>query len=76
MVAIFNKGVMIGLMILIVLQVSQQDFEDTYQPPFRSCIQKGKASCLMCSYNAVNGVPACANEDLLRIVRKDWGFQG
>ncbi|KAK4261435.1 hypothetical protein QN277_004431 [Acacia crassicarpa] len=56
--------------------VSQQDLEDTYQPPFRSCIQQGKASCLMCSYNAVNGVPACASEDLLRIVRKTWGFQG
>ncbi|KAI9111873.1 hypothetical protein K1719_017563 [Acacia pycnantha] len=56
--------------------VSQQDLEDTYQPPFHSCIQQGKASCLMCSYNAVNGVPACASEDLLRIVRKSWGFQG
>ncbi|XP_028754606.1 probable beta-D-xylosidase 6 isoform X1 [Neltuma alba] len=56
--------------------VSQQDLEDTYQPPFRSCIQRGKASCLMCSYTAVNGVPACASEELLRIARKDWGFQG
>ncbi|WCJ32040.1 beta-xylosidase 1 [Euphorbia peplus] len=56
--------------------VTEQDLEDTYQPPFRSCVQKGKASCLMCSYNEVNGVPACAREDLLQKTRTDWGFQG
>ncbi|KAF7809507.1 putative beta-D-xylosidase 6 [Senna tora] len=56
--------------------VSEQDLEDTYQPPFRSCIQQGKASCLMCSYNAVNGVPACASEDLLELARNSWDFQG
>ncbi|CAL0331571.1 unnamed protein product [Lupinus luteus] len=56
--------------------VSIQDLADTYQPPFRSCIQQGKASCLMCSYNAVNGVPACASEDLLGVARNNWGFEG
>ncbi|KAM1486282.1 hypothetical protein ACFX2I_000501 [Malus domestica] len=56
--------------------VSEQDLEDTYQPPFRSCIQQGKASCLMCSYNAVNGVPACAQKDLLDKARNEWGFKG
>ncbi|XP_025690425.1 probable beta-D-xylosidase 6 isoform X2 [Arachis hypogaea] len=56
--------------------VTQQDLEDTYLPPFRSCIQQGGASCLMCSFNQVNGVPACANEDLLGLARTKWGFQG
>lgn len=56
--------------------VTEQDLEDTYQPPFRSCIQQGKASCLMCSYNEVNGVPACAREDLLQKARTEWGFEG
>ncbi|XP_057448608.1 probable beta-D-xylosidase 6 [Lotus japonicus] len=56
--------------------VSQQDLEDTYQPPFRGCVQQGKASCLMCSYNEVNGVPACASEDLLGVARNNWGFKG
>ncbi|XP_008440505.2 probable beta-D-xylosidase 6 [Cucumis melo] len=56
--------------------VTEQDLGDTYQPPFRSCIQQGKASCLMCSYNAVNGVPACANPDLLKKARNDWGLKG
>ncbi|KAK4367903.1 hypothetical protein RND71_011695 [Anisodus tanguticus] len=56
--------------------VTKQDMEDTFQAPFRSCIQQGKASCLMCSYNSVNGVPACANKELLDKVRTDWGFDG
>ncbi|KFK25328.1 hypothetical protein AALP_AA8G098500 [Arabis alpina] len=56
--------------------VTEQDMEDTYQPPFQSCIRDGKASCLMCSYNAVNGVPACAREDLLTKARVEWGFKG
>ncbi|KAF8404765.1 hypothetical protein HHK36_009654 [Tetracentron sinense] len=57
-------------------EVSEQDLEDTYQPPFRSCIQEGKASCLMCSYNQVNGVPSCARRDLFQKARIDWGFKG
>ncbi|KAJ4965724.1 hypothetical protein NE237_017573 [Protea cynaroides] len=56
--------------------VTQQDLEETYQPPFRSCIQEGRASCLMCSYNSVNGVPSCARKDLLQKARDDWGFKG
>ncbi|PIN21658.1 Non-reducing end alpha-L-arabinofuranosidase [Handroanthus impetiginosus] len=56
--------------------VTDQDMEDTYQAPFRSCIQKGKASCLMCSYNSVNGIPACANRDLLQKARSEWNFRG
>ncbi|CAM8946891.1 unnamed protein product [Rhodiola kirilowii] len=56
--------------------VSKQDMEDTYQPPFKSCVQQGKASCLMCAYNSVNGVPACASGDLIQKVRTDWGFKG
>uniref|UniRef100_A0A1J3HHL2 Putative beta-D-xylosidase 6 n=1 Tax=Noccaea caerulescens TaxID=107243 RepID=A0A1J3HHL2_NOCCA len=56
--------------------VTKQDMVDTYEPPFQSCIKDAKASCLMCSYNAVNGVPACAREDLLTKARVEWGFKG
>jgi xylan 1,4-beta-xylosidase len=32
---------------------------------------------LQCSYNAVNGVPSCANSWLLdTVARKEWGFDG
>lgn len=50
---------------------------DTFQPPFRSCIQEGGASGLMCAYNLVNGVPSCGDRDLLtKTAREEWGFQG
>ncbi|KAL7262437.1 hypothetical protein ACSBR1_000752 [Camellia fascicularis] len=56
--------------------VTKQDLEDTYQPPFQSCVEEGRASCLMCAYNQVNGVPSCAHRNLLQKARIEWGFQG
>ncbi|KAF8702803.1 hypothetical protein HU200_032634 [Digitaria exilis] len=61
---------------LIIFTVNAQDLEDTYQPPFKTCIQEARASCLMCAYNQVNGVPMCAHKDLLQKTRDEWGFQG
>ena len=56
---------------------SNQDLADTYLPAFQSCVVRGKASSLMCSYNEVNGVPSCANKDYMEVVaRGTWGFQG
>ncbi|XP_057794542.1 probable beta-D-xylosidase 7 isoform X2 [Salvia miltiorrhiza] len=58
-------------------KVTQQDLADTYQPPFRSCVQEGKASGIMCAYNSVNGVPNCADRNLLtKTARGQWGFHG
>ncbi|XP_062098606.1 probable beta-D-xylosidase 7 [Humulus lupulus] len=57
--------------------VTQQDLADTYQPPFQSCIEKAKASGIMCAYNRVNGVPNCADFNLLsKTARAQWGFHG
>ncbi|XP_020250835.1 probable beta-D-xylosidase 7 [Asparagus officinalis] len=57
--------------------VSVQDLEDTYQPPFRSCIQEAQASGVMCSYNQVNGVPTYADYNFLtKTARGSWGFYG
>ena len=56
---------------------SEHDLWDTYLPAFRATITEGKADSLMCAYNRVDKVPACANKMLLEeILRKDWGFQG
>ena len=55
--------------------VSQQDLFDYYFPPFEECVKE--ATGVMCSYNALNGRPACANDWLLKeILRKRWGFDG
>ncbi|CAN6933784.1 unnamed protein product [Brassica oleracea] len=45
--------------------VNQQDMDDTFQPPFRSCVVDGNVASVMCSYNQVNGKPTCADPDLL-----------
>uniref|UniRef100_A0A1I8JFU3 Fn3_like domain-containing protein n=1 Tax=Macrostomum lignano TaxID=282301 RepID=A0A1I8JFU3_9PLAT len=56
--------------------VSQQDLEQTFLPQFRRCVEAGSVS-VMCSYNAINGVPACANAQLLRgVLRERWNFTG
>ena len=49
----------------------------TYFPAFEACVREGQAASIMCSYNAVNGVPSCANGAIQNdIVRKQWGYQG
>lgn len=56
---------------------SPVDLEDTYLPAFRATITEAHADSLMCAYNEVDGVPACANQELLEtILRKDWRFGG
>ena len=40
-------------------------------------MEKGRASAMMCSYNAVNGVPSCANSFLMTtIARNEWSLDG
>ncbi|KAJ0396860.1 hypothetical protein ATCC90586_008223 [Pythium insidiosum] len=56
--------------------VSRYDFVDTYLPAFRASVVEGKAKGIMCSYNSVNGVPTCANEELTGILRDDLKFDG
>lgn len=59
------------------VDLTRRDLFETYLPAFREAIVDGKAGSIMCSYNAVDGKPACANPVLLGdILRKDWGFGG
>ncbi|XP_012437980.1 probable beta-D-xylosidase 2 [Gossypium raimondii] len=58
-------------------QVSKQDIEDTFDVPFKMCVQDGNVASVMCSYNEVNGVPTCADPNLLRnTVRGQWKLDG
>lgn len=57
--------------------VTQQDMDDTFQPPFKSCVEDGNVASVMCSYNQVNGKPTCADPNLLSgVVRGDWKLNG
>ena len=51
-------------------QVSDQDLVETYLPAFEMCIFDAKVASIMCSYNAVNGIPSCANQFLLETIAR------
>ncbi|XP_011041424.1 PREDICTED: probable beta-D-xylosidase 2 [Populus euphratica] len=58
-------------------KVSKQDMEDTFDVPFRMCVKEGKVASVMCSYNQVNGIPTCADPNLLKkTVRGQWRLDG
>ncbi|WP_252263899.1 glycoside hydrolase family 3 C-terminal domain-containing protein [Paracidobacterium acidisoli] len=59
------------------VNVSPHDLEDTYTPAFRALITEGHTDSIMCAYNAIDGVPACASDMLLKDHLRDaWKFQG
>lgn len=56
---------------------NKQDLYETYLPAFEALVKDAKVEGVMGAYNAVYGVPACANELLLDdILRKQWKFDG
>lgn len=58
-------------------RVSKQDMEDTFDVPFKSCVMEGNVASVMCSYNQVNGIPTCADPNLLRnTIRNEWRLNG
>ncbi|KAJ7811988.1 beta-xylosidase [Mycena olivaceomarginata] len=55
--------------------VTTQELSEYYLQPFQSCVRDAKVMSVMCSYNSVNGVPACADSYLLQTVLRDyWKF--
>jgi beta-glucosidase len=59
------------------VNVSPRDLEETYLPAFRATMVDAHADSTMCAYNAIDGVPACANSFLLqKTLRDDWHFGG
>ncbi len=56
--------------------MSEQRLRNLYLPPFKAAIDAG-ADTVMCSFNAINGVPGCANPSTeTRILKQEWGFDG
>ena len=57
--------------------VSPYMFSDTYFPAFKYVINNANPRGIMCSYNAINGVPACLDSWLLNdTLRQKWGYTG
>ncbi|KAL2801699.1 glycoside hydrolase superfamily [Aspergillus granulosus] len=56
-------------------KVSVQDLVEYYLPPFKTCAMDADVGAFMCSYNAVNGVPGCADQYFLQtVLREHWGW--
>jgi xylan 1,4-beta-xylosidase len=58
-------------------KITMQDLRDYHMLPFQTCTRDVNAQSVMCSYNAVNGVPTCADPWLLtKLLRKHWSWEG
>ncbi|MBO7721729.1 MAG: glycoside hydrolase family 3 C-terminal domain-containing protein [Kiritimatiellae bacterium] len=58
-------------------KVSARDLREYYLPAFRTLAMHAKVEAFMGAYSALNGVPCCANRELLTdILRGEWGFKG
>jgi beta-glucosidase len=56
--------------------MSKQRLWNFYLPPFKAAVDAG-AITAMCSFNAINGVPGCANKYTeTKILKQRWGFPG
>ena len=58
------------------VDMSIQELNDTYLPPFRAGIEAG-AETVMCAFNTFNGVPCSGSRYLLHdVLREQMGFEG
>ena len=56
--------------------MSEQRLHNIYLPPFKAAVDAGAAT-VMCSFNAINGVPGCANHETeTDILKNQWHFDG
>src|ERR1051326_2505434 len=56
--------------------LSENTLREIYFPPFKAAVDAGVGT-LMSSFNAINGVPATANEfTLTKVLRGEWKFDG
>ena len=58
------------------VDLSERSLRESYLPPFEAAVQAGAAS-IMTGFNEINGIPATANDWLLKtILREEWKFDG
>ena len=55
--------------------VDERTLREIYLPPFEGAVEAGVGS-VMCSYNKINGVYSCENNETLGMLKRDLGFEG
>lgn len=57
--------------------VRERAARELYLKPFEMLVKEAEISCIMTSFNKINGVFAGGNRDLCtHILREEWGYQG
>jgi beta-glucosidase len=57
--------------------VSERAMQEIYLPAFEAALHQGHAGAVMCSYNEVDGTPACQDPYLLsQVLDGQFGFSG
>ncbi|KAI1498905.1 beta-glucosidase [Biscogniauxia marginata] len=55
-------------------KINPQELAEYYMPPFEACTRANVGS-IMCSYNALNGVPTCSSSYIIQDVLRDhWNW--
>ncbi|KAK6072998.1 glycoside hydrolase family 3 protein [Seiridium cupressi] len=55
--------------------INPQELSEYYMQPFKACARDAKVASIMCSYNALNGVPTCASSYILQdVLRGHWNW--
>eukprot|EP01104_Vermistella_antarctica_P017227 TRINITY_DN6074_c0_g1_i1.p1 TRINITY_DN6074_c0_g1~~TRINITY_DN6074_c0_g1_i1.p1 ORF type:complete len:949 (-),score=113.70 TRINITY_DN6074_c0_g1_i1:185-2626(-) len=58
-------------------QVNARNMWETYMPAFHACVVEAQGAHVMCSYNAINGVPTCGDKGLMNgVLRSQWKWPG
>ncbi len=58
-------------------KVDVRSMWEHYMPVFDACINDAKAMHVMCSYNSINGIPTCADPNLMNgVLRGKWRWPG
>ncbi|EOS38385.1 hypothetical protein C808_02586 [Lachnospiraceae bacterium M18-1] len=58
-------------------QMDERTLQEIYLPAFEAAVKKGGTRSVMCAYNAINGIFAAENKELLTdTLRERWGYDG
>eukprot|EP01102_Stenamoeba_stenopodia_P007617 TRINITY_DN2138_c0_g1_i3.p1 TRINITY_DN2138_c0_g1~~TRINITY_DN2138_c0_g1_i3.p1 ORF type:complete len:816 (+),score=53.05 TRINITY_DN2138_c0_g1_i3:31-2478(+) len=57
--------------------VGERELLEVFLPVFKAAVEDGQCLGLMAAYSEIDGIPNCANEELLTDrLREEWGFSG